>query len=346
MKRLPRKISGGASNRFLRLSLQTEFPLDAVVRAGRLLTVYEQKEPEIVDALAKEYLSPKQAEALLKAMLRNELNRILEDQRAERAFSDRETEDRIEALEAENQALRKAIRQKDWNLVQPALVAAGKDISLKVPLPVSPDLGCQAASLQRQINKVETEVLDGEDIRVAAARLLPGADNKDFDRFIQGEIMLSGAIESAVANATSADMARKNAATGTIALEFWGDIPLATVTTEDVKDLMWFIQRIPSLHGKKHGNNRFVKDRTHATKREEIELADLQDAELRAEIEADTSLSLPEKRARLAEVPVPRLTMTTVGNHLDRLHGIFRNAQDNLGYSGQTRFLTHVSSPI
>ncbi|MCG7519513.1 tyrosine-type recombinase/integrase [Ruegeria sp. Ofav3-42] len=185
-------------------------------------------------------------------------------------------------------------------------------------------------------------MLDGEDIRITASNLLTEDENKDFDRFIAGEITLSGDIESAVANAMSQDMARKYAATGAIALEFWGDIALSTVSTEHVKDLMWFVQRIPALHGKKHGNNRFVKDRQNATKREEIEIADLHDGTLRAEIEADELLPLPEKRARLAEVLVPRLAMTTVGHHLDRLHAIFRNAQETLEYKGQIRFLTNT----
>ncbi|CRL10715.1 Phage integrase family protein [Phaeobacter italicus] len=341
MKRLPRKISGGVSNRFLRLSLRTEFPLDAVVRAGSLLAVYEQKEPEIVDALKQNEISPSEAEALLKAILRKDLNRILQEQNSETALSDQEIDERIAALKAENQALRDAMKFKDWSLVQPALCAAGEKTSLPLPLPVSPDLGRRAASLQRQINKAEIKTLNGEDVRVAAAKLLSKEDNADFDQFIKGEIMLSGAIESAVDNATSRDMARKIAATGEIALEFFGDIPLSTITADKVKDLMFFIQRIPSLHGKKHGNNRFVHDREKATKREEVEHADLHDASVRAEIEADETLSLPEMRARLAERLLPRLTMTTVGHHLDRLHGIFRNAQKNLDYTGQTRFLTH-----
>ena len=261
MKRLPRKISGGVSNRFLRLSLRTEFPLDAVVRAGSLLAVYEQKEPEIVDALKQNEISPSEAEALLKAILRKDLDRILQEQNAETALSDQELDARIAALEAENQALRDAMKFKDWSLVQPALCAAGEKTSLPLPLPVSPALGRRAASLQRQINMAEMVVLNGEDIRLAAADLLPDAYKEDFDRFLESEIMLSGAIESAVDNATSRDMARKIAATGEIALEFFGDIPLSTITTDKVKDLMFFIQRIPSLHGKKHGNNRFVHDR-------------------------------------------------------------------------------------
>ena len=57
MKRLPRKIADGVSNRFPRLSLRTEFPLDAVMRAVRLLAIYEQKEPEIVEAPNKNEIS-------------------------------------------------------------------------------------------------------------------------------------------------------------------------------------------------------------------------------------------------------------------------------------------------
>ena len=342
MKRLPRNISDGVSNRFLRLSLRTEFPFDAVVRAGSLLAVYEQKEPEIVGALKKKEMTPKEAQAVLNAVLRGALNRILNEQNAETALSDQEVDERVAALEAENLILRKAIRKKDWSLVQPALCSAGDIISVPVSPPISPDLGRRAASLQRQINEVEIEVLDGEDIRVAATDLLSEEENKNFDRFIKGEIMLSGAIQSAIDNATSRDMARKYAATGDIALEYWGDIPLNTATTDKVKDLMFFIQRVPSLHGKRHGNNRFAKDRRKATKREEVELADLHDAGIRAEIEGNNAMPLPEKRALLAEGLVPRLTMTTVGHHLNRLHSIFKNAQQNLGYTGQSRFLTQT----
>ena len=341
VKRLPGRICGRDSNRFLRLSLRTHFPLDAAVRALRLLAVYEQKEPEIVDALNRNELSPQQAQALLNTMLRNELARILEEQNRPESPSDPDIEARIEALEAENRALRRAVRNRDWRPVEPALRAASDEISINVEGPLSPDLGRRAASLRRQINEVELQVLEGEDVRVAAAGLLPADGRTNFDAFLKGEILLADAVRQAVEHATSADMARKIAATGEIALEFWGNIALSTVTTDAVKDLMWFIQRIPSLHGKTHGNNRFVKNRSKASKRQEIQLADMQDAALRAEIEADDRLPLAEKRARLAERLVPRLTMTTVGHHLDRLHGIFRNAQETLDYRGQTRFLTH-----
>nr|WP_239337629.1 hypothetical protein [Ruegeria sp. Ofav3-42] len=112
MKRLPKKISGSASNRFLRFSLKTDLPLDAVVRAGCLLAVYEQREPEIVDAVNKKDITPEQALALLREMLRAELNRILVEQNSDCALSDQEAYARIEALENENKALNAAMRKR------------------------------------------------------------------------------------------------------------------------------------------------------------------------------------------------------------------------------------------
>ncbi len=76
-KRLPRCGSNPASNQFLCLSLRTDLPLHAVKRAARLLTVYEQKEQDIVDALKDGLLKPETAKAILTELLRAELARIL-----------------------------------------------------------------------------------------------------------------------------------------------------------------------------------------------------------------------------------------------------------------------------
>ena len=170
MKRLPKKIFYGASNRFLRFSLKTDLPLDAVVRAGCLLAVYEQREPEIVDAVSKNEITPEQALALLREKLRAELNRILVDQNSDCALSDQEVHARIEALENENKALKAAMRKRDWSTIEPALLAAGETISIPVPKPISPDLGRRAVAQQRQINEVEIDVLDGEDKRPSSEK--------------------------------------------------------------------------------------------------------------------------------------------------------------------------------
>ncbi|MEO9607411.1 DUF6538 domain-containing protein [Sulfitobacter pontiacus] len=52
-KRLPAGISKFGSNQFICLSLRTHLPLDAVKRAARLLTVYEKKEIDFVDAMTR-----------------------------------------------------------------------------------------------------------------------------------------------------------------------------------------------------------------------------------------------------------------------------------------------------
>jgi len=312
------------------------------MRAGKLLSVYEQKEPEIVDALERKEISTEDARALLNEMLRQALKRVLNEQCADRGLSDCEIDGRIETLKEENRFLRQTMRQRDWTQAQTLLETAGHEISVGVPSPAPSDLGRRATSLKRQINEAEVEALDGEDIRVAAASLLTADERENFDRFVAGEVRMSAAISSAMEHATSRDMERKFSATGSIALEFFGDIPLSTLNSDKVKKLMWFIQQIPAVHGKKHGNNRYVHDRKKASKREEIEWADLEDMGHRAAIESNDLLSLPEKRARLAEVLVARLSMTTVKHHLNRLHSIIRNAEENLGYKGQTRFLTQA----
>jgi len=196
MKRFPRFFFEGEPNRFLRLSLRTDLPFDAVMRAGKLLSVYEQKEPEIVDALERKEISTEDAQALLKEMLRHALKRILNEQCADRGLADCEIDGRIETLKEENRFLRQAMRQRDWTQAQTLLETAGHEISVGVPSPAPSDLGRRATSLKRQINEAEVDALDGEDIRVAAASLLTADERENFDRFVAGEVRMSAAISS------------------------------------------------------------------------------------------------------------------------------------------------------
>ncbi|MDW4549922.1 hypothetical protein R5H32_11210 [Defluviimonas sp. D31] len=97
-KRLPRGESNPLSNLFLVLSLRTDLPLIAVTRSAALLTVCEQKEKDIVDALTKNILTPAEAKALLTEMLRAELERILALQRGMDMIPDAALAARIAAL--------------------------------------------------------------------------------------------------------------------------------------------------------------------------------------------------------------------------------------------------------
>jgi hypothetical protein len=80
-KRLPTGPSSFAPNQFICLSLRTHLPLDAVKRAARLLSVYEKKEIEFVDAVTKKNLSPEMTKAVLLEAMRSELSEISADVR-------------------------------------------------------------------------------------------------------------------------------------------------------------------------------------------------------------------------------------------------------------------------
>jgi hypothetical protein len=103
-----------------------------------------------------------------------------------------------------------------------------------------------------------------------------------------------------------------------VALAFWGDAPLSTITTESVIDLLLFARRLPVNHGRKHGKNARAKTDKALSKRDEIAAAD---AEFRAEVER-MDIARREKDALIANGLRPRLNTTT----LKKLHAFVRRA--------------------
>ena len=87
-KRLPTGPSNSAPNQFICLSLRTHLPLDAVKRAARLLTVYEKKEIEFVDAVTKKNLSPEMTKAVLLEAMRSELSEMIAEESQAGPLSD------------------------------------------------------------------------------------------------------------------------------------------------------------------------------------------------------------------------------------------------------------------
>lgn len=118
-----------------------------------------------------------------------------------------------------------------------------------------------------------------------------------------------------------------------MALDFWGNVPLSSLTEADFVDLLLFMRRLPVKHGRKHGNNRYVQGRPIHDKRLEVEMADAEDAELRASVER---LDLPEreKAAILREKLIPRLNPKTLKKHHAFVRAVFIAAKDHLDFAG------------
>ena len=138
-------------------------------RSAALLTVYETKGQKIVDALKNNLLAPADAKCLLMEALRDGLARIQEEQKAMGGASEDELDARIEQLEAENKALRRASRCQDWSAVQALLQKANELVGIPLPEPLTAELGSQAVTLKRHLNDVEVQVLKGDDVRPASS---------------------------------------------------------------------------------------------------------------------------------------------------------------------------------
>lgn len=107
-------------------------------------------------------------------------------------------------------------------------------------------------------------------------------------------------------------------AIGKVAIAYFGDIPIETVSKDKQKEFFVWMGRLPKNHGKKHGKNRFCSDAPknpeiyNRTKNDEIADADAADDAVIHELRFKNSISNVEKRALLSERLTPRLTLTTL----------------------------------
>ena len=105
-------------------------------RAARLLSVYEKKETDFVDALTEQKLSPDTAKAILLEAMRGELGKMAAEERQADPLSDADIDQRLAALEAENRRLRRAARNKEWGDVLVLLKEASALVSVGLQEPI------------------------------------------------------------------------------------------------------------------------------------------------------------------------------------------------------------------
>ncbi|WP_170332178.1 hypothetical protein [Ruegeria arenilitoris] len=297
-------------------------------RAAALLTVLEQMEKAHVDALTKDSPNPETAKAVLTEMLRSALEGMLQEQNQDTALSAGEVDQKIEALQEENRRLRQAARNRQWTVVEPLLHDAGDRVALKLPTPISNDLGKRATALQRRLNEVEIAVQEGDDVRYASSDLLAEHGLDDFDKFVQAPVLLSQARARTDENYPSDDMKKITASVYRLMEEYLGDIPVASLTKERQKEFLGWASRLPRTQGKSHGRNRFESEGKSITKEFEISQADAADFQVMEEVRAIERLSNPEKRALLVERLVPRVTLCTLKKYRDAMNRMFKSASE------------------
>lgn len=214
----------------------------------------------------------------------------------------------------------------DFSDVEQALKQNG-DKSEHVGLPTA--LGRRAAALLRDLVTLEAQVLDGEDATDLAAPLVAKLSQRSVTDFISAPtVTVSAASEKVAELYPSPDMQGNNRALSNLALIFFGDAPVSTLTKDKQTAFFNWIARLPKHHGRSHGKNRFSDAGEHLrlSKNEEIQRADERDARCKAEIDAIPGLSLAEKRARLSSMLTPRLTLTTLKRYCYGMGRLFRAA--------------------
>ncbi|MFT6091328.1 MAG: integrase [Sulfitobacter sp.] len=305
-------------------------------RAAALLTVYEREESKIVEALSNGTLCAEDIKTTLTALMRTTLANILAMQPGMKNWEEEDFDDRIAALEAENKSLRRAAREANWDGVRDVLKAAAHSVGLTISDSIDDDLGRQAISVKRRLNKVEVEVLEGDDVRQCAKPLLVecGADN--FEKFISEPVTTKAAFEMVRKRHPSSSMGRIIGSFEVLYMEYFGDTPPSAIHPAKQEKFFAWLSRLPKTHGKSHGRNRATNANEAMgkgpqgktlTKEQEISEADAMDHAIMEEIRAIEGISLSERRALLAERLVPRLTMSTLKKNRDSLSRLFRAAE-------------------
>ena len=277
--------------------------------------------------------------AILTETLRHELGRILREQDLAPALDDDEIDARIERLEQENLTLKRRARRGDFAQVTQPIQSAASGLGINLPETLPNDLGRRAVDLIRELKDIEAQALDGEDARSVAGPIVNRFSSADVDDFVTGKpVLLSQACERVLQLYPTKSMKGNIDAIGNVAIEFFGDVPVSTITKAKQEKLFAWMARLPKSQGRSHGKNRhterarrggrLVENRRRLTKQDEIDIADARyEAETEA-IRSLTDISDLEKRALLAEKLLPRLTMTTLKRNRDALNRFFKAAAD------------------
>ncbi|GGH20946.1 hypothetical protein SAMN05444007_101484 [Cribrihabitans marinus] len=273
---------------------------------------------------------------VLKEILRAELGRIVSE--SQDPLLDAEA--RLSELDKESDALLKDAQGRTFAACEYAILAACDRLDFARPAVVPFALGRGVTVLLKSLKALERDVIETfADPLILAEPLLTRHGLAVIDGRVPDPLRISDALEAAL-HGKSSQMVRKLKTTARIVMEFEGDLPLERLP-DHIDRIMTQISRLPKHHGRSHGKNRFNKEGDVRTKLDDIAAADAHDKEQYASIAARKDLSMGQKRAELADLLAPRVTLTNLERHLDRLHDILRSAAYRKNYQGPTKLRSY-----
>ena len=271
--------------------------------------------------------------------IRNEVLRcaMVEWTAREAAFAPRTPEEADAAMMAVQEtasAVRAALRLRDPSLALEPTRAAAASLGIPLDAAALPRVARAVLGTFADLAEAECAIEGGASVEEATRTLREiHFGGRPLER-LAPPVRLAVAVSKAVERAPTKGMTDKVRTTGDLLIAFFGaDALLDDVLTKDriVEFLLWCM-RLPRLHGKKHGRNRYEKTGVVLCKHQEIADADAADVAFWAEISMRADLTHREKLVLAGQRFEPRLTDEMIEKHHARVRAVYETARESLDW--------------
>ncbi|MWD27228.1 tyrosine-type recombinase/integrase [Aquicoccus sp. SCR17] len=309
---------------FLSVSLRTHLLAEAVKRSADMLSAVEAGEKHVLEELQDSPVSEARVQAMLKEIVRRAVAGMIA--RQESGSVTEIPESYLGRIDKETGRIRDAQRARDWSVASTFAGEIARQNGLGPEAVEAPAVARQVLSLLRRLNDLRARVeRDFDDPLDVGRDLLIDHGLNPTREAMKPPMLLSEAIEKACEEAPH-DVEIKIRVIGKVALAYFGDVPVASIVLEQSFEFLFQVWMLPKRWGKGHGRNRHEKIGKDLCPLQEIRDADARDAQLLEEIKNLDTLSVPDKRRRLVQGLIPRLTDGYLFNQRDMLNRIFRAA--------------------
>jgi hypothetical protein len=245
---------------FLCVSLRTDLPEEALRRSVILRDALGTRERQVMQAHADGSVSDAQVSAMLGEMVRATILEIVEQQ--EQAPPD-EGGAALAEIAARRDAVTGALRARNWPEARTVARDAAQTCAVPEESLADPGVARQILlTMRRLLDIAEVAERDFEDPLREGRDLLQEFGLPARRDALKPPMTLSKATEKAKAS-TSQEVAKKISTLGRLAVERFGDVPVTSLSYDDVVGFLNFVWWLPKHWGRAHGKNRFNAEGRH-----------------------------------------------------------------------------------
>ena len=241
-------------------------------------------------------VSERRTKAMLKEMVRRAVAEMIN--RHEAPLPEEESVALVDGFRRQRGQIGRAQRTGDWSLATQLASPTAEATGVPLGTLSDPIIAREVLAMMRRVLDLSIQVeSDFDDPLDAGRKLLSDVGLPAKRSALRPPMKLTEAITVASAEAPR-DVEKKIAAVGRLALAYFGDIPVASITFDRAFEFIHFMWMMPKNWGRAHGRNRFNKVGVDLDPISEQRAANEADATLVAEI-------LAEAQVAASSVPVP-----------------------------------------